>query len=91
LRFPTVAVEYVHRPGQHPRVRTCFAAFADEFFRKGMVDNKASTKAGYLTFYQQHLKKRFGSKKLSDINKNAIDTLQTRGRELQERYGTWVI
>ena len=39
------------------------AGFAAEFFRKGMLKSKPSTKAGYQTVYEQHFKKRLGSPK----------------------------
>jgi hypothetical protein len=52
------------------------AGLADEFFRKALVKNKASTKAGYLTVYKRHLKKPLGSKKLSDITKSAVDSFK---------------
>ena len=50
------------------------AGFAEEFFVKALVKKKASTRAGYLTVYEQHLEKRLGPKRLSEITKNAIDT-----------------
>ena len=57
------------------------AGFSDEFFRKALVKNNPSTKAGYLTVYEQHLKKRFGSKRLSEITKDAIDTFRADLKE----------
>ena len=50
--------------------------FSARFFREAMVNNKASTKAGYSTVYNKHLKRAFGSKKLSDVTKNAVDTFK---------------